>query len=65
MEVQQTISNIFSNYDSQEIEERLNDIFNGYLGSDNGHAPQELQQNHHLILSIIELFRKQGCDKHE
>ncbi|WP_163216234.1 hypothetical protein [Bacteroides sp. 224] len=57
MEVQQAISNILSNYDSQEIEERLNEIFNGYLGSDNGHLPQELQLNHYLIRSIINMFR--------
>lgn len=65
MKVQQVISNILSNYDSQEIEKRLNSIFNGYLGCDTGDLPGEIQQNHHLILSIIELFRKQGSDKQE
>lgn len=65
MKVQQAISNILSNYDSQEIEKRLNSIFNGYLGCDTGDLPEEIQQNHHLILSMIELFRKQESEKQE
>lgn len=64
MEIQ-LIRNILLDYDSQEIEKRLNSIFNGYLGCDTGDLPEEIQQNHHLILSIIELFRKQGRDKKE
>ncbi|NDW11956.1 hypothetical protein D0T50_03510 [Bacteroides sp. 214] len=57
MKTQQAIDGILSDYGSQEIEERLNEIFNGYLGSDNGHLPQELQLNHLLIRSIINMFR--------
>ena len=56
-----TISDIKAlmyDYDAKEIEKRLNDIFNGYLGCDTGDAPEELQQNHHLILSIVEVFRQ-------
>lgn len=43
-------------YDAKEIEKRLNDIFNGYLGCDTGDTPEELQQNHHLIMCIIKVF---------
>lgn len=48
---------IIDNYSSQEIEDRLNDIFEGYLGADTGAMPTELQLNHHLIRQIIELFK--------
>jgi len=61
MKVQHAIENILADYSQQEIDERLNEIFNGYLGSDNGHTPQELQQNHHLIRAIINMFR--ACEK--
>ena len=49
---------IMGDYDTEEIETRLNSIFNGYLGCDTGDSPEELQQNHHLILSIVEVFRQ-------
>lgn len=45
-------------YDAKEVEQRLNDIFNGYLGSDTGDASEELQQNHHLIRCIVGVFRE-------
>jgi len=48
---------IVDNFSPQEIEERLNDIFEGYLGADTGAMPTELQLNHHLIHQIIELFK--------
>lgn len=63
MSTQHDINTIMYDYDSGEIEKRLNSIFNGYLGCDTGDLPKEIQQNHHLILSIIELFRKQGHDQ--
>ncbi len=49
---------IMGDYDTEEIETRLNNIFNGYLGCDTGDSPEELQQNHHLILAIVEVFRQ-------
>lgn len=49
---------IMGDYTLWEIEHRLNDIFNGYLGADTGDIPAELQQNHHLIRCIIEVFHK-------
>lgn len=49
---------IMDDYDIEEIETRLNNIFNGYLGCDTGDSPEELQQNHHLILAIVEVFRQ-------
>ena len=58
MITKEEIGNIMGDYDAKEIETRLNSIFNAYLGSDTGDTPEELQQNHHLILSIIEVFRK-------
>jgi len=48
---------ILEDYTPEEIEERLNDIFEGYLGADTGAMPGELQQNHHLIHQIIGLFK--------
>lgn len=45
-------------YDPNEIETRLTDIFNGYLGCDTGATPEELQQNHHLIVQITKMFRR-------
>ncbi len=56
------INNIMYGYDSREIEKRLNDIFNGYLGSDSGDCPEELQQNHYLITRIVEVFRQMDND---
>lgn len=44
-----------------EIEERLIEIFNGYLGADTGATPDELQSNHYLIHSIIKYFK--GIEK--
>lgn len=41
----------------EEIEERLIEIFNGYLGADTGATPDELQTNHYLIHSIINYFK--------
>lgn len=52
------IDHIMYGYNSDEIEKRLNDIFNGYLGCDTGDTPEELQQNHHLIMRIVEVFKK-------
>lgn len=40
-----------------EIAERLERVFNGYLGCDTGDTPGELQTNHHLIQSIIKHFK--------
>lgn len=45
-------------FSTEEIEERLIEIFNGYLGADTGAMPDELQTNHHLIHSIIKYFKK-------
>ena len=42
----------------EEIEERLIEILNGYLGADTGATPDELQTNHHLIHSIIKYFKE-------
>lgn len=56
---------IMGDYDNEEIETRLNNIFNGYLGCDTGDSPEELQQNHHMILSIVEVFRKLETLKQE
>ncbi|MEF9924674.1 MAG: hypothetical protein RR854_08900 [Muribaculaceae bacterium] len=50
------INAIMYGYNSKEIEKRLNDVFNGYLGCDTGDTPNELQQNHHLIRCIVEVF---------
>lgn len=52
------IKSIMGDYDAIEIEARLDHIFNGYLGCDTGDAPEELQQNHHLIRCIVEVFRE-------
>ncbi|MDD3078296.1 MAG: hypothetical protein PHH37_04210 [Paludibacter sp.] len=52
------IEHIMYGYNSAEIEKRLNDIFNGYLGCDTGDTPEELQQNHHLIRCIVNVFNK-------
>lgn len=52
------IDSIMYSYNSDEIEKRLNDIFNGYLGCDTGDTPKELQQNHHLIRCIMNVFHK-------
>ncbi len=54
----ETVKILMAGYDAKEIERRLNDIFNGYLGCDTGDTPSELQQNHHLINCIIDVFRK-------
>ena len=54
------ISGIMNDFTADEIEERLNTIFNGYLGSDTDDPPDELQQNHYLITSITSVFRKWG-----
>lgn len=35
-----------SDFDIPEIENRLNAIFNGYLGCDTGDSPEEIQSNH-------------------
>ena len=43
----------------EEVEERLSDIFEGYLGADTGSTPEELQLNHHLIRSIIRHLKEQ------
>lgn len=51
------IAEIMYGYNAKEIEKRLNDVFNGYLGCDTGDGPSELQQNHHLIKCIVEVFR--------
>lgn len=56
---------IMYGYEGKEVEKRLNHIFNGYLGCDTGDTPEELQQNHHLILSIVEIFRKLETLKQE
>lgn len=63
MIMQDFISELMADYNSKEIENRLNNIFNGYLGCDTGDMPEELQQNHHLITSIIEVFRQWDKDK--
>ena len=39
-----------------EIAERLNHVFNGYLGCDTGDSPDERQTNHDMILRIIAHF---------
>lgn len=39
-----------------EIAERLNHVFNGYLGCDTDDSPDELQTNHDMILRIIAHF---------
>jgi len=50
------IAGILDDFTPDEIAERLNHIFNGYLGCDTGDAPDELQINHDLILRVIALF---------
>ncbi len=44
-------------YDMNEIETRLNDIFNGYLGCDTGATHEEMQQNHHMLMQIVKVFK--------
>lgn len=46
-----------SDFSMEEIEERLIEIFNGYLGADTGATPDELQTNHYLIHAIIKHFK--------
>lgn len=58
MTTKEEIDIIMNDYDAKEVDARLNHIFNGYLGCDTGDTPEELQQNHHLILSIVEVFRQ-------
>lgn len=65
MITQKEIETIMNDYDVKEVDTRLNHIFNGYLGCDTGDTPEELQQNHHLILSIVEAFRKLEVSKQE
>lgn len=48
-----------SDFDIPEIENRLNAIFNGYLGCDTGDSPEEIQSNHYLICCIIEFLKRQ------
>lgn len=50
-------------YSLLEIEERLIEIFNGYLGADTGATPDELQTNHHLIHLIIKHFKDIDIEK--
>lgn len=45
-------------FETKEIESRLQDIFNGYLGCDTGDSPEELQTNHHLIMLVINHFKE-------
>jgi hypothetical protein len=54
-----TIDGIIANWDNNvdDITSRLNRIFNGYLGSDTGDCPDELQSNHLLITQLIDAFR--------
>ena len=54
------INTLLEDYDQEEIEQRLNSVFNGYLGCDTGDPPAELQINHTLILSIIDMFRAEA-----
>lgn len=65
MTTKEEIDIIMTDYDANEVDVRLNHIFNGYLGCDTGDTPEELQQNHHLILSIVEVFRKLEASKQE
>lgn len=48
---------ILDDFTPDEIEERLNHVFNGYLGCDTGDAPDELQINHDLIIRVIAHFK--------
>lgn len=52
------LSGALGDYSLSEIEERLIEIFNGYLGADTGATPDELQANHYLIHSIIKYFKE-------
>ena len=52
------IRNLINDFEPGEIEDRLNDIFNGYLGCDTGHTLDDLQMNHHLIRRIVGIFRE-------
>jgi hypothetical protein len=58
MITQEDIDTMMGDYNANEIETRLNAIFNGYLGCDTGDSPDEIQQNHHVVLSIINVFRR-------
>lgn len=48
---------VLDDFTPDEIGERLERVFNGYLGCDTGDCPDELQTNHHLIVSIIQYFK--------
>ena len=52
------IQGTLGDFPVEEIEERLIEIFNGYLGADTGATPDELQTKHHLIHSIIKYFKE-------
>lgn len=53
-----SIRSLTDDFEPGEIEDRLNDIFNGYLGCDTGGTLEDLQVNHHLIRRIAEIFRE-------
>lgn len=57
MITQEEFGRLMYDYDMNEIETRLNDIFNGYLGCDTGATHEELQQNHHMLMQIIKVFK--------
>jgi hypothetical protein len=57
MITQEEFDKIMWGYDPNEIETRLTDIFNGYLGCDTGATHEELQQNHHMLMQIIKVFK--------
>lgn len=52
------IRSLIEDFEPGEIEDRLNDIFNGYLGCDTGGTLEDLQVNHHLIRRIAGIFRE-------
>lgn len=58
MITQEEFESLMCDYDINEVESRLNDIFNGYLGCDTGATPEELQQNHHMTTQIVRVFRR-------
>ena len=54
---------VLSDFQVEEIEERLIEVFNGYLGADTGATPDELQTNQYLIHSIIKHFKRSEYEK--
>ena len=58
MITKEEFESLMCDYDINEVESRLNDISNGYLGCDPGATPEELQQNHHMTTHIVRVFRR-------